>query len=172
MNGNRLDATRVNPEQVAQQPPSELPQIRNSALAMLSRREFCRAQLGQRLLRKYSCRGQVEEVLDWLEGLSYLDDQRYAAMFLRTALGKYRGPNRIRLEMKQQGLATPIIDNALAENTVDWGEQALACLQRRFAEPCEDMKQKAKHYRYLQAQGFGAEHIHYALDQHRDLART
>lgn len=146
--------------------------VRNSALSMISRREFCRAQLTQRLLRKHpEAHSEVESVLDWLEELSYLDDQRFTAMFLRTAIAKRRGPNRIKIEMQRLGLTAQVIENSLNETEVDWFALAQDSLQSKFRKPCVDMKDKSKRYRYLQAQGFVSDHIQYALANYDESAR-
>ena len=68
-------------EPYKEQPPSDselLAKIKNSALAAISRREFCRAELYSKLARQYDSSSLIDGVLDWLEELSYLDDQRYA----------------------------------------------------------------------------------------------
>ncbi|MCV6623795.1 MAG: recombination regulator RecX [Cellvibrionaceae bacterium] len=153
-------------EPYKEQPPSDselLAKIKNSALAAISRREFCRAELYSKLARQYDSSSLIDGVLDWLEELSYLDDQRYAAMFVRAAIAKRRGPMRIRLEMKHKGLSAMSIDNALLESDIDWHALALESLQGRFAGPAVDIKDKSKRYRYLQAQGFNGDHIHYAM---------
>ncbi|GAA6154060.1 regulatory protein RecX [Pseudoteredinibacter isoporae] len=153
-------------EPVANNEPSGrevLAKIKNSALAAISRREYCRAELFSKLARQHDKTELIDEVLNWLEELSYLDDQRYAAMFLRASISKRRGPTRIRMEMKHKGLSNVSIDSALLESDVDWHALALESLQGRFSGPSMDVKDKSKRYRYLQAQGFSGDQIHYAL---------
>lgn len=140
-----------------------LAKIKNSALSAISRREYCRAGLFSKLAKYHDNTGLIDEALNWLEDLSYLDDQRYAAMFLRSAIVKKRGPTRIRMEMKNKGLSSLSIDNALLESDTDWFALALESLQGRFRGPSADMKDKSKRYRYLQGQGFSGDQIHYAL---------
>jgi len=139
--------------------------IRNTALNIVSRREHSRAELKQKLSRKYPESEFIERCLDWLQELSYLDDQRFAEMFVRHCVAKRRGPNRIKLEMQQKGLAAVLSDEVLQAAEVDWFELAASNLKRRFKQPVVDRKDKSKRYRYLQAQGFVGDQIQFAIAQ-------
>lgn len=140
-----------------------LSKIRSASLSYISRREFCRADLTQKLIKRFPAPDLIEECLDWLEELDYLDDQRYAVMFLRSAVGRRRGPNRVKLEMQRKGLSAHHIEVAFVESEVDWFELALDRLQSKFREPEQDFKERSKRYRYMQTQGFVGDQIQYAL---------
>lgn len=140
-----------------------LSKIRSASLSYIGRREFCRADLTQKLIKRFPAPDLIEECLDWLEELDYLDDQRYAAMFLRSAVGRRRGPNRVKLEMQRKGLSAHHIEVAFVESEVDWFELALDRLQSKFHEPEQDFKERSKRYRYMQTQGFVGDQIQYAL---------
>jgi regulatory protein len=139
--------------------------IRNSALAALSRRDHSRFELKEKLSRKYPHPDLIELCLNWLQGLDYLDDQRFAGMFVRNRVAKRRGPRRINLEMQHKGLASQLCDQALEECGADWFELAVECLSARFKSAVADQKDRAKRYRYLQGQGFMGDQIQHALDR-------
>lgn len=145
--------------------PSPESAIRHTALNIVSRREHSRAELQQKLLRKYSEPDLINTCLDWLQELSYLDDRRFAEMFVRHCVTKRRGPNRIKLEMQHKGLAAVLSDEVLQAAEIDWFELAAANLKRRFKQPVVDRKDKSKRYRYLQAQGFVGDQIQFAIAQ-------
>ena len=140
-----------------------LSKIRSASLSYISRREFCRADLTEKLSKRFEAPDLIEQCLDWLEELDYLNDQRYAAMFLRSAVGRRRGPNRVKLEMQRKGLGAHHIEVAFVESEVDWFELALDRLGSKFREPEGDFKEKSKRYRYMQSQGFTGDQIQYAL---------
>ncbi|UTF60151.1 regulatory protein RecX [Gilvimarinus sp. DA14] len=145
-----MDAT--SPEQIRER-------VRNSALAFLTRREHARAELAQKLSQRYSAPELIDETLDWLTDLGYLDDSRFTAMFVRSSVGSGRGPIRIAHELRQKGVANAQVEQALAECEVDWTELAADVLARKFSAAPVDAKEKARQIRFLQYRGFRPDHI-------------
>lgn len=140
-------------------------EIRNSALGIITRRDHSCSEMEQKLERKFPGSEHIQSCITWLKELSYLDDQHFAEMFVRSRLSRRRGPNRIKLEMQQKGLSGQIGEQALADAKVDWYELAVESHDSRFKTPPLDRNDNAKRYRYLQAQGFLTDHIQYALQQ-------
>lgn len=150
--------------------PAERPaELKRSALAMLARRDYARRDLHDRLAQRYGAGDDLDQLLDWLEAQRFIDDARYAGMFLRSRLERGHGPMRVRQSMQQEGLSAELIETALAEADVDWFEQARQCSRRRFSGPAPaDPRERAKRLRFLQYRGFTADQCFYALDAGSD----
>ncbi|MBU2884779.1 recombination regulator RecX [Gilvimarinus agarilyticus] len=129
-------------------------QVRNSALASLTRREHGTAELQSKLTAKFGDADLAADAIEWLLELGYLDDIRFTEMFVRSSIAKGRGPLRISQELRQKGVDSSLIEQALAEADADWRELARERLERKFPRPATDLKEKAKRMRYLQYRGF------------------
>jgi SOS response regulatory protein OraA/RecX len=88
---------------------------RARALRFLGHRERSRAEVTRRLLQDEYPAALVEEVGDWLEGLGYVDDQRYAAAFARHKRAAGWGARRIASELEHQGVERDIARGEAAE---------------------------------------------------------
>ena len=141
--------------------PEELQsKIRNSALGSVGMREHSVAELQRKLEQKFERSELILQTLDWLLDLGYLNDCRFAEIFVRTSIMKGRGPVRIKQELQQKGVAQKYIVNAIDEAEVDWQQQAAAVLVRKFRSEPADQKERAKQMRFLQSRGYCADHIY------------
>jgi regulatory protein len=140
-------------------PEQLIGKMRNSAVGSLARREHSCHELRQKLLQKFAAPEQADEVIAWVTELGYLNDERFAGMFVRSSIGKGRGPERITRELQQKGVANTIIADALAENDPDWISLAEEVLNRKYPTPPQDYPDKAKRMRFLQYRGFSMAHI-------------
>ncbi|NLQ18149.1 recombination regulator RecX [Marinomonas sp. M1K-6] len=143
-----------------QQPLSTFDQ----ALSLLSHREHATKEL----ITKLKTRGHEEEeinaTIERLQEMNYLNDQRFAEIFVRSRISKPLGANRIRQELIQKGINSELAKTTIAEADADWFELAKQLKERRFGEEIStDFKEKAKQSRYLQYRGFDFEQIKYAL---------
>ncbi|WP_111656252.1 regulatory protein RecX [Isoalcanivorax indicus] len=150
------------------EPPTEAA-LRSSALNMLARREFARAELARRLYRKFGDDAPVEPVLAWLEEMNFLNEARYAGMLVRSHIERGHGLLRIRQTLQQNGIAPALAEQALAEADCDWFALAAETRQRRFGQGAPaDIKDKARQLRFLQYRGFTGEQCFAALDEAHD----
>ena len=82
-----------------------------AALKMLGRRDYFRAELGDRLHRKGFADAEVEAALDRCQELGLIDDERLAARFVELrAVDRGWGPRRLRAELLRRG-----VDRSTAE---------------------------------------------------------
>jgi regulatory protein len=138
--------------------------VRTAALAQLARRDFGRAELRERLVRKGCVPATVDLVLDQLEAERLLSDARYVESAVRAHAGRGHGPARVRADLRQRGLESPLVDQALRESGVDWAALAVRQRRRRFGTALPgDARERAKQTRFLQYRGFTAEQIRAAL---------
>lgn len=137
---------------------------RQAIIQSLSRREHSRFELFQKLSPKVESLTCLEHLLDDMIERGWQSDQRFAEVFARDRSTRY-GPIKIRYELKMRGIDEPLINQTLDALAVDWYEQASSLRQRKFsADSLQDVKIKAKAYRYLAQRGFSSEQVHYALD--------
>ena len=90
----------------------------SQAVAFLSRREYSRRQLRERLIERIDGVSQtpddVDQALDTLEAKGYLNDERFAQALCRARAKRY-GNARLALELRQAGVAPEIARKALCE---------------------------------------------------------
>lgn len=99
--------------------------------------------------------GLVESVLDELESLKFLSDQRMAESLVRNNAGRF-GRARLSQDLQRKGLDESLIGEVLAPLADDEKTRAQAVWERRFGKPPSSMKERARQYRFLMGRGFGA----------------
>lgn len=152
-----------NPKPRTSEPAADAAGLRRHAVALLARREHARAELRVKLTRRFGAAADVEPVLDWCEEHDFLNDRRFAGLFVRSRIERGQGPLRIRAELQQRGVAGPMIQAALDEAGCDWSALAREVRSRRFSLPPLDTREKARQLRFLQSRGFDAEQSFQAL---------
>jgi regulatory protein len=134
-----------------------------AAVTLLARREFCSIELGAKLTAKGFEPDAVRAALAELIERRYLDDERYARLFVVIHAERGQGPVRIRRDLAELGLPAALIEPQL-ESYGDWATLARKVLTRRFgAATPDDWPEKARRMRFLQYRGFGNDHIRAAL---------
>ncbi|MGX9419173.1 recombination regulator RecX [Vibrio sp. WJH972] len=137
---------------------------KESALRLLSRRDHGRQELAGKLKIKGYELNEIDETIDYCDGLGYLDDVSFAESVLRQHINRCHGLLRIRQELKQKKIDNDIIDQVLQECQHDWFELAKQAAEKKTANRLQlDQKEKAKLIRYLQYRGFSFDQIKYAL---------
>jgi regulatory protein len=138
---------------VKRSPP---PSVKATAIRMLARREYSRAELSHRLLQRGADRVEVDRVLAELDQLGYLSDARFASAVVHQKAGRY-ARRAIAHQLKEKGVARPAADAALgALATVDEVAEATALWRRRFGTAPRDEREKARQVRFLLSRGYTA----------------
>ncbi|WP_234083533.1 recombination regulator RecX [Azonexus sp. R2A-61] len=138
-----------------------MPDLRVRALQLLARRDHSRAELRAKLAVHAESADEVESVLDTLQAERLLSDHRYASQRVAARAGRY-GNARLRLELKQQGVAEEDIDAALPE-AGDEVERCRSIWAKKFGQPPLTAEARAKQMRFLQYRGFSADAIRQTL---------
>jgi regulatory protein len=141
------------------------PACTRTALELLARREHSRREL----TRKLSARGFPDEVvsraLDELERTGALANARFTDSFVRSRIAKGQGPQRIRAELAQRGIADAEVDDGLRAADVDWLAKIRAVRAKRFGpELPREYAERARQARFLQYRGFDSAQIRAALE--------
>ncbi|MCG2607394.1 recombination regulator RecX [Acinetobacter sp. SM34] len=141
--------------------------LRSYAFAVLTRKEYSKADLVEKLALYAMDRDEVIKLVDELATENYQSDQRVAEMLLSSQKRKGKGPNRIKLALKNKKIDTELIQEELKET--DWNEQAYQLKVKKFGKTVErDPKLKAKQIRFLQYRGFDLDAIFKAISRRED----
>jgi regulatory protein len=140
------------------------PDIRSAAVALIARRDFSRAGLVERLVRKGYPKPAAEEVALALVDQRLLDDARYVENFVRREATSGHGPLRIRQALQAEGIAGEAIEAALAAGEHDFAGICGKLRARRFGEELPaTWEERVRQARFLQYRGFSSDHIRAAL---------
>jgi regulatory protein len=144
--------------------------VRTAALALLAGRDFARNELAQRLLRRGYPAAVVTTVVEGLAAQRLLSETRFVEQFIRQHAGRGHGPVRIRVELRERGVADGDIEEGLAAAAEDWARIARETRRRRFGlSPPGDYRERARQARFLQYRGFSAEQVRAALGPGEDI---
>jgi regulatory protein len=134
------------------------------ALALLAGREHGRRELARKLAARGFPAEIVAAVVAALESSGALAEARFTETFVRSRIAKGQGPQRIRGELAQRGVADADVDTALGDAHVDWLATARAVRRKRFGpELPRDFRERARQARFLEYRGFDGEHVRAAL---------
>lgn len=154
--------------------PKELTEseLRVAAINLLSRREYSRHELYQKLIARTSSETVLEKILNRLEEAGYQSDLRFSESFLRSRINRGLGKMRIERELKEKGIQQDLIEQCFQTDT-DWFELAYESGLRKFHSlNLSDYKEKQKAFRYLAYRGFSMEHIHFAVENYQELHKS
>ncbi len=139
--------------------------IRNKAMDLLARREHSRRELERKLSQRFPDEETlIDSVLTRLADENLQSDFRYAEAFLAARSGRGQGPQRIRAELRQCGVAEAQIDQVMLQSEIDWLALAKQVVARKYGgKPCNDYGEKARRSRFLQYRGFDSDVINAIL---------
>lgn len=139
-------------------------ELRRAAVDLLSRRDYSRHELWQKLAPKAQDSSDLEHVLDDLSERQWQSDARFARVFLNSSQQRGHGPLRIQQALRQKGIAADDIHHAFADAEVDWFASAVQVAEKKAATISElDQKNREKLYRFLAGRGFDSEQIRVAM---------
>jgi regulatory protein len=162
------DATDYNNAAIEAEPPQNTgltgSRLRSYAFAVLTRKEFSKAELIEKLATYAANREEVINLVNELSEQNYQSDQRVAEIVLSSQKRKGKGPQRIKLALKNKKINSDLIQDELKE--IDWAEQAYQLKIKKFGYAVEkDAKLKAKQIRFLQYRGFDMDAIMKAINK-------
>jgi regulatory protein len=140
-------------------------QAPETALRLLARREHSRFELVMKLRQRRVDAEVIDRVLDDFEEKGWLDDGRFAEVFVRQRMDAGYGPLKILADLQQRGvMATPPELVAVPEE--HWAEQATRLRERRFGltDLTEDWPERQRQGGFLARRGFSGEQVERALD--------
>jgi regulatory protein len=139
--------------------------VESAAIRLLARREHSQLELSRKLVHRQFPLPIIEQVIRYCIENNYQSDLRYAQMIFRARANHGYGPYRIQLELKSQGVAVAVIEQALNDEPIDWFEIASITLLKHIRnKDLSDNKQRNKSYRFMQQKGFSGEQVAYAFE--------
>ncbi|MBC3765082.1 recombination regulator RecX [Neptunicella marina] len=138
--------------------------IRETLTRLLARREHSERELYQKLQQRGISAQELSPILEQFKQRGWQSNLRFAESFVRQRIAKGQGQLRIRNELRERGVEDSAVNQALAEQDVDWFELAKTVHDKKFSRDALPLtaQQKQKHQRYLQYRGFSPDQIQYA----------
>jgi len=145
------------------------PEAYATAVGLLARREHSARGLAAKLHARGAGAPLIESLLARLIEERLQSDERFAEAYLRQRSDKGYGPLRISAELRERGIADPLISAQLRqaerEGAIDWFERAAVTYAKKYGgRPIADIKERAKRMRFLQYRGFSHEQIAAVLE--------
>lgn len=145
--------------------------LRETALALLARREHSAAELRRKLAQRGYKATAVETLMAELKRDSLQSDARYLETYLHARRERGYGPVRIAHELIERGLDRTQVTEALREADDErWVELAQYQLQRRFGgSALTNYRDRTRRFAFLERRGFTSEQSRAAIEQ-REVA--
>ena len=139
-------------------------EARKKAMDYLARREYG----FEELVNKLGGAGFEAEVsadaVFALRADGLQSDHRFAESFVQSRLNQGKGPVRICQELKERGVSTQAIGEAMQNADADWFALAIEVREKKFGRQLpNDFKEKARQMRFLQYRGFDQDQIQQAV---------
>lgn len=149
---------------------STLAQIKSAAIRLLAMREHSRVELRTKLGRKFASAALINSLLETLADEGLQSDQRFAQAYLAMRQRQGKGPQLIKMELKQKGISEQLIAELFSGELEDWEVRAQNQRVKKFGQALPtDPKERARQMRFLQSRGFSAQQIRRAFaDPERD----
>ena len=141
--------------------------LRSYAFAVLTRKEYSKAELIEKLALYAEDRNEVIALVEELANQHYQSDQRMAETVLSSQKRRGKGPARIKLALKNKKIDSDLIREEMQE--IDWLEHAYQLKVKKYGvDVSQDPKLKAKQIRFLQYRGFDLDVIFKAISRRED----
>lgn len=139
--------------------------IKDVALKYLTSRARTRGEMEKHLREKGFEKEEIQETIQRLEQLHYLDDMDYCLRYFEYAFGKGRGTLRAKRELEEKGVSREIIQIAFEEYEAEESELDRARQQAaKIAAGKEpDRKLMAKIGRRLTTMGYSSDVIYQVI---------
>ena len=143
-------------------------QIRHQTVRYLSYREHATSELRIKLRKKFGTEAEIErlidQVLEHFIAEDLINEFRYAESYIRSRVNKGYGPENIRNELITKGIPKSIVDRAIDDCDIDWGEVIYRVWLKKYRNVTDIAEEKAKQWRFLQYSGFSREQIKILFD--------
>lgn len=149
-------------------------QARQRALQYLAHKPRTEKEVREKLESEEVPQILIEDVVDRLHELSYLDDEDYAHNYARNRFAnKGYGPRRIRRELVDRGIDRPLADRAVDQLFTEEDPMAAAMTHAekywpRVADEDDPRRRKQKLHGYLTRRGFTQDTVYDVIDAVED----
>lgn len=148
---------------------SDITKAKRIIFQLLKFRARSRKEIEDRLKKKKFTREAISSVIDYFDKLDLINDEEFAAGWMKSRLRKPLGLRRIYFELKQKGITEEIIEQ-LKDNIKDsYNEYEvvtdLAKSKLNKLKNIELDKAKSRIYRYLLSRGFSIDVINEVVSE-------
>jgi regulatory protein len=148
--------------------PEILKTVKNQALRYLSYRDRSKLEVTQYLEKKEYPQPIIQQALNALIELNYVNDQRFALEWGRYTINKQKlGKSRLYAELLNKGINKELLESTLAILYEDNPETELAiqCARKKMnsLQGVEEEKKKRRLIQYLKRRGFSADIIYQSI---------
>ncbi len=149
--------------------PAGADAARGTAIGLLSRRDYPRSALKDRLTDAGFETATAESAVAGLEDERLVNDARYVEAAVAGRIGRGQGPLRIILELRRAGVPPTLVAAAVDSQAPEWRDRAILLHRRRFGPGApRDPRQRARQARFLLYRGFTSDHVRAALGARTD----
>jgi regulatory protein len=148
--------------------PETLKTAKNQALRYISYRDRSKLEVTKYLEKKEHPKTVIQQALDALIELNYINDQRFALEWGRYKINKQKlGKSRLYLELLNKGIDKEVLESTLAILYEDNPETELAiqCARKKMnsLQGVEQEKKKRRLIQYLKRRGFSTDIIYQSI---------
>ena len=130
--------------------------IRDAAVRLLARREHARLELERKLTGRGHAAELVEGVVADLAATGLQSDDRFAEVFVRSAVDRGHGPLKIRAGLRERGVDADAALMGFGDE--EWRDKAAMAVDKRFGQgPPRSREDWAKRARFLAGRGFSSD---------------
>lgn len=131
------------------------------AMHLLQKMDRTKWELERKLQESGYPQVVVKMALEYVESFHYIDDKRYAAMYIQSQKTK-KGKARIKMELMRKGISAELIAEVFSEteNEIDTREAIRSLIEKKCSYSEEmDEKEKRRLYGFLLRRGFSSSDI-------------
>jgi regulatory protein len=148
--------------------PEAFKKAKNHALRYISYRDRSKLEVTQYLEKKEYSHPVIQQALEALVKLNYVNDQRFALEWGRYKINKQKlGKSRLYVELLNKGIDKEILENIIGILYEDTSEAELAteCARKKMnsLNGVEEEKKKRRLIQYLKRKGFSVYIINQSL---------
>ena len=139
-------------------------QLRRTAMDLLARREHSRAELADKLRRRFEVDAElIEPVLDQLRADNLQSDERFTEAYVRYRRSRGVGPLLIRQELRARKVDPELLESHLDISSEQWLETLGEVIERKRRPGADTPAGRQKLYRFCLSRGFTASQINTCL---------
>lgn len=129
----------------------------NYCVFLLSRREYSTKSITKKMIEKEIPKDEIEKTINKLTNLKFLDDYRFAEMFVRSKSQNNKwGERKIKMELSiKHNISNDIVDNIIMENNINFEEEKINCYIKKYGKTLPDNpKEYQKRMAFLARRGY------------------
>jgi regulatory protein len=134
--------------------------LRKTAMDYLARREHSEQELTRKLTGRGFDAALIETAVAELVADGLLSDVRFAEAFVNSRFQRGSGPQKIRVELRERGVAAELISLSIEVFDEQWRERVREVREKKFGTDMPgDFRERSRQMRFLQQRGFTSEQI-------------